>query len=67
MKNQSSRTNRNQNKKARKKSQAEMQRTFIDLQFERSELDNQLKNVNKVLFSLGKEMEEYFTYDQIYK
>ena len=51
----------------RKRTQEEMQRRFIDLQFKRSELEKQLKRVNDVLFSLGREMEEQFTYDQLYK
>ncbi len=51
----------------RKRTQAEMQRKFVDLQFKRSELEKQLKRVNEVLFSLGREMEEQFIYDQFYK
>ena len=51
----------------RKRTQEEMQRRFIDLQFKRSELEKQLKRVNEVLFSLGREMEEQFSYDQLYK
>ncbi len=43
-----------------KRSQAEMQRRFIDLQFKSSELGKQLKIVNEDLFSLGREMEEQF-------
>ena len=50
-----------------KRSQAEMQRRFVALQFKRSELEKQLKRVNEVLFSLGREMEEQFAYDQLYK
>ena len=42
----------------RKRTHAEMQRRFVDLQFKRSELEKQLKRVNEVLFSLGREMEE---------
>ena len=57
----------NQNDDSRKRYQAEMQRRFVDLQFKRSELEKQLKKVNDVLCSLGKEMEEYFVYDQFYK
>ena len=57
----------NQNDDYRKRTQAEMQRRFVDLQFKRSELEKQLKRVNEVLFSLGREMEEYFSYDQLYK
>ena len=51
-----------QNDDYKKRSQAEMQRRFIDLQFKRSELEKQLKRINEVLFSLGREMEEYFSY-----
>ena len=47
----------NQNDDYRKRYQAEIQRRFVDLQFKRSELEKQLKRVNEVLFSLGKEME----------
>ncbi len=57
----------NQKDDYRKRTQAEMQRRFVDLQFKRSELEKQLKRVNEVLFSLGREMEEYFSYDQLYK
>ena len=67
MKNQSSVNQSKQNDDYRKRSQSEMQRRFIDLQFKRSELEKQLKTVNEVLFSLGREMEEHFSYDQIYK
>ncbi len=42
----------------RKRTQAELQRRFVDLQFKRSELEKQLKRVNAVLFSLGREMED---------
>ena len=55
-----------QNDDYRKRTQAEMQRRFVDLQFKRSELEKQLKIVNEVLFSLGKEMEQHFAYDQLY-
>ena len=51
----------------RKRTQEEMQRRFIDLQFKRSELEKQLKIVNDVLLSLGREMEQHFLYDQLYK
>ncbi len=51
----------------RKRSQAEIQRRFVDLQFKRSELEKQLKKVNEVLFSLGRELEEEFIYDKLYK
>ncbi len=57
----------NQNDDSRKRYQAEMQRRFVDLQFKRSELEKQLKRVNEVLFSLGREMEENLSYDQFYK
>ncbi len=50
-----------------KRSQAEMQRRFVELQFKRSELEKQLKLVNEVLFSLGREMEQHFSYNQLYK
>ena len=50
-----------------KRSQEEMQRRFVDLQFKRSELEKQLKIVNEVLFSLGREMEQQFSYNQLYK
>tara|TARA_Y100000766_G_C18541844_1_gene428675 strand:- start:156 stop:356 length:201 start_codon:yes stop_codon:yes gene_type:complete len=50
-----------------KRSQAEMQRRFVELQFKRSELEKQLKRVNEVLYSLGREMEQYFSYNQLYK
>tara|TARA_B100000700_G_scaffold52600_1_gene55976 strand:+ start:262 stop:465 length:204 start_codon:yes stop_codon:yes gene_type:complete len=67
MKNQFSVNQSKQNDDYRKSSQAEMQRRFIDLQFKRSKLEKQLKTVNEVLFSLGREMEEHFSYDQLYK
>ena len=57
----------NQNEDYRKRSQAEMQRRFVDLQYKRSELEKQLKRVNEVLFSLGREMEESYVYDLFYK
>ena len=57
----------NQNDDYLKRSQAEMQRRFVDLQFKRSELEKQLKRINDVLFSLGKEMEQHYAYDQLYK
>ena len=57
----------NQNDDYRKRTQAEMQRRFVDLQFKRSELEKQLKVVNEVLFSLGREMEQHFSYNQLYK
>ena len=49
------------------RSQAEMQRRFVELQFKRSELEKQLKLVNEILFSLGREMEQHFSYNQLYK
>ena len=67
MKNQSSSNSSNQNDDYIKRSQAEMQRRFVDLQFKRSELERQLKIVNEVLFSLGREMEQHFSYKQLYK
>ena len=67
MKNQFSVNQSKQNDEYRKRSQSEMQRRFIDLQFKRSKLEKQLKKVNEVLFSLGREMEEHFSYDQLYK
>tara|TARA_Y100001968_G_scaffold5292_1_gene4681 strand:+ start:7216 stop:7419 length:204 start_codon:yes stop_codon:yes gene_type:complete len=65
--NQFSESKPNQNDGYRKRSQAEIQRRFVDLQFKRSELEKKLKRINDVLFSLGREMEEYFTYEQFYK
>jgi len=67
MKNQFSTYPSNQNDDYVKRSQAEMQRRFVDLQFKRSELEKQLKIVNEVLFSLGREMEQHFSYNQLYK
>ncbi|WP_269610613.1 hypothetical protein [Prochlorococcus marinus] len=67
MKNQPSTKTSNQNDDYVKRSQAEMQRRFVDLQFKRSELEKQLKIVNEVLFALGREMEQYFSYDHLYK
>ena len=57
----------NQNDDYLKRSQAEMQRRFVDLQFQRSELEKQLKVVNDVLFSLGREMEQGLAYEHLYK
>tara|TARA_Y100001968_G_scaffold325188_1_gene366001 strand:+ start:204 stop:407 length:204 start_codon:yes stop_codon:yes gene_type:complete len=57
----------NQNDDYRNRTQAEMQRRFVELQFKRSELEKQLKRVNEVLFSLGREMEENFVYEHFYK
>ena len=67
MKNPVSTKPSNQNDDYLMRSQAEMQRRFVDLQFKRSELEKQLKIVNEVLFSLGREMEQHFSYDQFYK
>tara|TARA_Y100001968_G_scaffold283642_1_gene282433 strand:- start:802 stop:1005 length:204 start_codon:yes stop_codon:yes gene_type:complete len=67
MRNQTSYSFSNQNEDYEKRYQAEMQRRFVDLQFKRSELEKQLKRVNEVLFSLGKEMEQHFSYDQLQK
>ena len=67
MKNQASTNLSNQNDDYVKRSQSEMQRRFVDLQFKRSELEKQLKIVNEVLFSLGREMEQHFSYNQFYK
>ena len=54
----------NQNDDYMKRSQAEMQRRFVELQFKRSELEKELKTVNEVLFSLGREMEQHSSYNQ---
>ena len=67
MKNQVSTNSFNQNYEFVNSSQAEIQRRFVDLQFKRSELEKQLKIVNEVLFSLGREMEQHFSYNQLYK
>ena len=67
MQNKASTKPSNQNDDYVKRSQAEMQRRFVDLQFKRSELEKQLKIVNEVLFSLGREMEQHFSYNQLYK
>jgi len=67
MKNKASTNLSGQNDDFVKRSQAEMQRRFVYLQFKRSELEKQLKIVNDVLFSLGREMEQHFSYDQLYK
>ena len=57
----------NQNNEYEKRSQAEIQRRFVDLQLKRSELEKQLKIVNEVLFSLGREMYQHYSYNQLYK
>ena len=67
MKNKVTESQVTQNDDYRIRSQAEMQRRFVALQFKRSELEKQLKRVNEVLFSLGREMEEHFAYDHLYK
>ena len=67
MRNKVSATQRNQNDDYQKRYQEEIQRRFVALQFKRSELEKQLKKVNEELFSLGKEMEDYFVYDQLNK
>ena len=67
MKNQALSSQSNQKDDFRMMYQAELQRKFVDLQFKRSELERQLKTVNEVLFSLGREMEQEFLYDQLYK
>ena len=67
MKNKVQSTQINQNYEYRKRYQAEIQRRFIDLQFKRSELERKLNRVNEVLFSLGREMDEQFYYDQLFK
>ena len=67
MRNQVPSDKSNQNRDFQKRSQAEIQRRFVDLQFQRSELEKQLKTVNDVLFSLGREMEQHFSYDHLYK
>ena len=63
MNNQAALNLSNQNDNYVKSSQAEMQRRFVDLQFKRSELEKQLKIVNEVLFSLGREMKQHFSYN----
>ena len=67
MRNKVSATQLNQNDDFQKRYQEEIQRRFVALQFKRSELEKQLKKVNEVLFSLGREMEEHFSYDHLYK
>ena len=67
MKNQVSTNQFNLNDDYGSRTQAEMQRRFIDLQFKRSELEKQLKRINEVLFNLGREMEQHFSYNQHYK
>ena len=67
MRNKLSATQLEQHDDSKKRYQAEMQRRFVDLQFKRSELEKELKRVNEVLFSLGRQIEEYSAYDQLYK
>ena len=67
MRNKVSATQRNQNDDYQKRNQEEIQRRFVALQFKRSELEKQLKKVNEVLFSLGREMEDHFVYHQLNK
>ena len=67
MKNQALSSQSNQKDDFRMRYQAELQRKFVDLQFKRSELEKQLKIVNEVLFSLGREMEQGLAYDHLYK
>ncbi len=55
------------NDSSRMRSESEMQRRFVELQFKRSELERELKRINEVLSSLGKDMEEQLAYDQFYK
>ena len=67
MKNQIPAIQRIQNDDESNNSRVDMQRRFVDLQFKRSQLENELKRVNDVLFSLGREMEAHFAYEQLYK
>ena len=67
MRNQALSTQSKQNDYFRMRYQAELQRKFIDLQFKRSELEKQLKIVNEVLFSLGREMEQHLSYNHLYE
>ena len=67
MKNTASTKTSNQNDDYVKRSHAEMQRRFVDLQYKRSELEEKLKRVNEILFNLGREMEQHFSYMQHYK
>jgi len=45
----------------------EMQRRFVTLQSKRSQLEHELRTINALLFSLGKDMGQYFSYEQLYK
>ena len=67
IRNKASAIQSNKNDDSRMRRQEEMQRRFVDLQFKRSELEKQLKRVNEVLFSLGREMEEHCAYDHFDK
>ena len=67
MNNQAATNLSNQNDDYVKSSQAEMQRRFVDLQFKRIDLEKQFKIVNEVLFLLGREMEQHFSYNPLYK
>ena len=67
MKNPALSNTSNQNDDYVIRSQAEMQSRFDDLQFKRSEQVRQLRIVNEVLFSLDREMEQHFSYNQLYK
>ena len=67
MRNQEEQNKFNPNADFRKRHQAEMHRRFIDFQFQRNELEKKLRNINDVLFSLGREMEEQFSYEELYK
>ena len=55
-----------QNDEFKKRYQTELQSKIVDLQFKRSELEKELKRVNDVLFSLGREMERNLVYDHLY-
>ena len=63
MRNKVPETQKNQDDDFRKRTLSDMQRRFVDLLFKRSELEKQLKIVNDVLFSLGREMEQDLAYD----
>ena len=67
MKNQALTNPSNQNDDYVNRSQAEMQRRFVVLQFKRIDLEKQFKIVNEVLFLLGREMEQHFSYNPLYK
>ncbi len=67
MKNQISENRQNSNDHYHIRRRVEMQRRFVYLQAKRSELEKELKQVNAVLFSLGREMEQYFSYEKLYK